>query len=207
VLKDFDKWVGIKGKSTVLYNVIDDSFFVNEPKKNFRSNGLRMVAVGNLRWQKNYPYLLKAFETMPDNVSLDIYGDGDLRREFQNQIDAKGLNVRLCGHRIDMPLILRDYDLFVMSSLYEGFSLGLMEAMASGLPALLSDVPVLREAGGDCAVYFDLENPRDLVEKTLRFIENPELLQKYSDKARMRATIAKKEDHVSKLIELYDQRD
>jgi glycosyltransferase involved in cell wall biosynthesis len=205
VLHDFDKWVGIKGPSTILYNVIDDKFFAPSPKKDFSSTGLKLVAVGNLRWQKNYPYLLEAFENMPEGVSLDIYGEGELRSEFQKIIEAHKLPVRLCGQRNNLHEILPQYDVFVMSSLYEGFSLGLMEAMASGLPALLSDVPVLKEAGGDSVMYFGLENTDDFIQKISDILVNRSALAVWAEKAWKRAaSIAKKEQYMEKLTGLYE---
>lgn len=207
VLKDFDKWVGLKGTSSVLYNIIDDSFFAAHPKTEFSEEGLKLVAVGNLRWQKNYPYLLEAFAKMPENVSLDIYGEGELRNDFQKIIDEKKLKVKLCGQRNNLHEILPLYDVFVMSSLYEGFSLGLMEGMATGLPALLSDVPVLREAGGDSARYFDLKNTDDIIRIVNDILANKSELAEWSEKAWKRATaIAKKEQYLEKLAGLYNAR-
>ncbi len=204
VLNDFDKWVGLKGASTVLYNVIDDKFFAASPKKHFSEKGLKMVAVGNLRWQKNYPYLLEAFKKMPEGVSLDIYGEGELRPEFQKIIDEHKLPVKLCGQRNNLHEILASYDLFVMSSLYEGFSLGLMEGMASGLPALLSDVPVLKEAGGDSAMYFSLVDTGDIIHKVNGILANPQTLAAWADKGWNRAiALAKKDQYLRKLEGLY----
>src|SRR5688572_8424630 len=61
VLDDFDQWVGLKGPSSVLYNIIGDEFFTAVPKQFFTKEKIRLVAVGNLRKQKNYSYILKAF--------------------------------------------------------------------------------------------------------------------------------------------------
>ena len=52
VIDDFDKWVGVKGKANVLYNFIDDKYFLAPPKKDYRFEKIKLVAVGNLRWQK-----------------------------------------------------------------------------------------------------------------------------------------------------------
>jgi len=166
VLKDFDEWVGIKGKGTVLYNFIEDRFFAAPRKQQFSSGGLKLVAVGNLRHQKNYPYLVEAFKKMPPNVTVDIYGEGHMREELQAVIDTNHLNIRLCGIRNDLDKVLSAYDAFIMTSFYEGQPVALLEATACGLPALLSDVPVLREIGGEHAIYFDLADPGDLVKKT-----------------------------------------
>jgi glycosyltransferase involved in cell wall biosynthesis len=206
VLKDFDKWVGLKGPSTVLYNVIGDQFFAERPKTIFSENQLRMVAVGNLRWQKNYPYAIEAFKRMPPNVSLDIYGEGDQRAELQEQIDTHKLNIRLCGHHHNLENVLPGYDVVLMPSLYEGFSLGLMEAMACGLPPILSDIPVLREAALEHGIYVDLNNPDSLVDKAKQILEKKIDLPVLSAHALKRANeVARVDSHVKKLYSLYEE--
>jgi glycosyltransferase involved in cell wall biosynthesis len=148
-----------------LYNFIEDRFFGHPPKKELSKEGLKLVAVGTLRYQKNYPYLIEAFKKMPANVSLHIYGDGPYREQLQKDIEAFGLNITLKGSQKEIQNILPAYDAFVMSSFFEGQPLALLEAIACGLPALLSDIPVLREVTGENALYFDLADPEDLVRK------------------------------------------
>jgi glycosyltransferase involved in cell wall biosynthesis len=159
VLADFKKHVGIRGASSVLYNFIDDSFFEKGPRQHFSTAGLKLVAVGNLRHQKNYPYLLESFKKLPPGISLDIYGEGIMRNELQEEIDRHQLNIRLLGLRDDLVSVLPSYDAFVMSSFFEGQPLSLLEAMAVGLPSFLADIPVLREVAGDHAIYFDNHDP------------------------------------------------
>jgi glycosyltransferase involved in cell wall biosynthesis len=85
VLDDFYKWVGLKGPSTILDNIIGDEFFDVSPKHSFSEGRICLVAVGNLRKQKNYPYLLKAFRHISAHVALDIYGVGPLKESFQKE--------------------------------------------------------------------------------------------------------------------------
>jgi glycosyltransferase involved in cell wall biosynthesis len=205
VLKDFDEWVGIKGKSTVLYNIIEDKFFETGPKTSFSTEELKLVAVGNLREQKNYPYILEAFKQMPKNVSLDIYGEGTLREQLQATIDKFDLNVRLCGHHQQVQQVLPHYDMVLMCSFYEGFSLGLMEAMACGLPPILSKVPVMEEAGGDIALYVNIDDPSDLVRKVQQVLDGGVDLVSLSQKAYARSkAMSWGKTHIDKLTALYD---
>ena len=206
VLKDFDKWVNLKGASSVLYNFIDDIFFTAAPKTEFSSDKLRLVAVGNLRYQKNYPYVLEAFKSMPASVSLDVYGDGALRDELQLGIDKYNLNIRLCGTQNNMHEVLLQYDAFLMSSFYEGQPVALLEAMASGLPVFLSDIPVLHEVAKDNAVYFDLNDSHDLASKVKQVLSRNIDLISLAGHAHSRAkAIAEKSAHINKLNEIYEQ--
>jgi glycosyltransferase involved in cell wall biosynthesis len=161
-LADFDRHVGIKGKAFVLHNMIDDAFFESARAPDSWQPGmpLRLVAVGNLKAAKNYALLVEAFRALAGApVSLDIYGEGPLRADLEAAIGAHALPIRLKGLRSDIAEILAGYDAYVMPSLYEGFGIAAAEAMASGLPMLLSDLPVLRELSHGNALFFDPHQP------------------------------------------------
>ena len=208
VLDDFDEWVGLRGPSTVIYNIIDDVFFTAAPKTNFSQEKIRMVAVGNLRKQKNYPYILEAFKHMPPGISLDIFGSGTLKEDMQREITSHNLNIKLQGLQENMHEVLRGYDGYVMCSTHEGLSLALMEAMASGLPAFISDIPVQRETAGNAAIFFDLNDPKDAAVKITNAYKDPARLGMMSATGIERAgEIAKKENYIRKLIGLYEEQD
>jgi glycosyltransferase involved in cell wall biosynthesis len=155
-LNDFNHYVGIKGESHVLYNFINPVYF-KKTKVNYEPhfNPLRIVAVGNLREQKNYLFLLHAIKSLKAlNISLDIFGEGPLKEPLQQIISQNGLNVRLRGKTKDIYNHLPDYDLFIMTSLYEGFGIATAEAMAVGLPLILTDLPVFREVSKGNALFF-----------------------------------------------------
>jgi glycosyltransferase involved in cell wall biosynthesis len=206
VLKDFDKWIGLKGSSEVLYNFIRDEFYVERIKSKLNLHPFRMVAVGYLKFQKNYQYVIEAFKHMPPNVTLDIYGGGDTTG-YQEQIDKHKLNIRLLGSHNELYKILPEYDAYLMCSLFEGQPLSLLEAIASGLPAILSDIPVLREVTAENAIYFDLNNPKDLANKVERIINGEIDILKHVKPALDRIKLfAKKDIYLRKLDNVYGQR-
>ncbi len=100
-------------------------------------------AVGNIRRAKGYETLLQAAQVVcashPDTHFV-IAGDtgGGLFPELQRLLEklALGGRVHFLGLRSDVPAVLADFDLYVLSSYTEGFSLALVEAMASGLPVI-----------------------------------------------------------------------
>jgi len=164
-LADFDRHVGVKGRSYVLHNAVDEAFFRASRVRTHFPAPLRLIAIGNLKEQKNYPLLLEAMRQVPaGSVEIDIYGDGHLKEGLALQIDRYGLPVRLMGKRGDIPGLMNGYDAFVMPSRYEGFGIAAAEAMAAGLPMLLSDLPVLREISHGNALFFDSEDPASLAE-------------------------------------------
>lgn len=207
-LNDYDKWVGIKGPADVLYNYVGEKFFdlqynYNQPVE----DSFKLVAVGNLRRQKNYSALLAAFEMLKDlPVSLDIYGDGDMKDELQTWIDTNKLNVRLMGRVDDVSKILLNYHAYILPSLFEGFGIAPMEAMAAGMPVLLSDLEVFREIGEDVPIYFDPASPTSIALAIRSTFSN---WKSISEKARSgKALIANKasrEVYFKKLIEIYSK--
>jgi glycosyltransferase involved in cell wall biosynthesis len=156
-----------RNKAFHLYTFVDTSVY-NFSEQSFKPSGIsQVVSVGALRFQKNQIYLLKAFSQLKDNsFKLDIYGTGPLKNELESYIKLNSVqNVALKGQVSDIKERLPEYHLFTMSSLYEGFSLGVLEAMAMKLPLLLSDIPSFREQCGETAVFFDLKNENDFVTK------------------------------------------
>jgi glycosyltransferase involved in cell wall biosynthesis len=98
------------------------------------------LAVGRLMWKKDYATLLRAFEGLPG--VLLIAGEGPQEAELRAMA---GPNVRFLGAREDVPELMRSSDGFVMSSLVEGLPMALLEAAASGLPSVATDVGGVRE--------------------------------------------------------------
>ena len=106
----------------------------------------RVVAVGRLTEQKNFPLLIDSFAALGPafrEYCLDIYGEGPQHDALQKQIDGRDMQGRitLCGARKDVQALIADAELFVMSSDYEGFPNALLEAMAIGLPVISTDFP------------------------------------------------------------------
>jgi L-malate glycosyltransferase len=126
----------------------------------------KLISVGALREQKNFPFLIEAFKQLKGvSVELHIYGTGNLLKELEQQIQVAGVNVQLKGEAANIEEILPQYDLYVMASKFEGFSLSVLEAMAMGMPLLLSDIASFREQAEDIASYFSLDNSSDFVAK------------------------------------------
>jgi glycosyltransferase involved in cell wall biosynthesis len=162
-LDDFDRHVGIKGPVHLLHNAVDDDYFIRSVERTGAGRPIKMVAIGNLKEAKNYPAMLDALIGLPSGqVSLDIFGDGPLRPALQAIIDQHGLPVRLMGKRSDIAQQLSDYDLFCLTSHYEGFGIAAAEAMAAGLPMLLSDLRVLREVSQGNALFFEAGSSKAL---------------------------------------------
>src|SRR5690606_9572810 len=108
------------------------------------------LTVGRLVEVKNQRTLIDAFaEVVQDNpeVELWIAGDGPLKDTLAQQVADLGLDdhVQLLGFRKDVKDLLAQCDTFCLSSLNEGCSIAMIEAMATGIPVLGSDVSGIAE--------------------------------------------------------------
>jgi glycosyltransferase involved in cell wall biosynthesis len=160
-----------------LYTFVDTAVF-NKAAEKERSPMFRLVTVGNLKAQKNHRFLLEAFKALKnERISLDIYGKGPLQEELQKTIDEHQLNITLKGQVTNIQEQVGKYDLFVMSSLYEGFALSVLEAMALGMPALLSDISSFKEQCEDTATYYKLNDSNDFISRLQALKNNEQQLQ------------------------------
>lgn len=205
VLNDYQKYIGVKGASFVLYNFVADKFFAPNPHSFNHEQGLRMISVGTLKPAKNYSFLVEAFKGLPEDCVLDIYGDGPLKESLQREIMDAKVNIRLCGGRTDIEKLYQSYDLFVMSSIVEGHPVALVEAMAAGMPALLSDIPVLHETTGGKGLFFALDDPADFRQKVLGILSGSILLNGYaSHNHQLASNTARKQQYLLKLDSIYE---
>ncbi|MBI2886683.1 MAG: glycosyltransferase family 4 protein [Chloroflexi bacterium] len=92
---------------------------------------------------------------------------------------------------------------FVFPSLYEGFGLPPLEAMACGTPVVASSAPALPEVLGDAALYFDPEDPAGLGQHLLRLAEDPPLRERLSRAGVAQAGAFRWEDTAERTLEVY----
>lgn len=139
----------------IVPNGIDvDAFQPDEAARNQlrRELGLRdeflWLAVGRLEPVKNYPAMLSAMSKLPDRARLFIAGSGPLESDLRALAERLGLagRMRLLGFVPDAAPWMQAADGFVLSSLWEGLPMALLEAAACALPAVACDAPGVREA-------------------------------------------------------------
>ncbi len=211
VLDDYRKLIALPGPAYVLKNYVSNAFLLQQDLRQVHQNKakLQLVAVGNIKPVKNYEYLLKAFEQLKSlPVSLDIFGHGEAGavKVLQDEIDSKKLNIVLKGSTGNIATLLPAYDLFVMSSSYEGFGIAPIEAMATGLPLLLSDIPVFKEITFGNALFFDLSDPKSFVTLLQRILSGEVDVQALSNSG---VIVARehysKSLYVTSLFSIYDE--
>ncbi|UPG87728.1 glycosyltransferase [Luteibacter aegosomatis] len=122
--------------------------------------GTRILGtVGRLNWAKDHASLIRAFRIVRRNhhdTALVIVGDGELRDTLRACAFDEGVagSVHFLGDRNDVRELLQGMDLFVLSSVTEGYSMALLEACATGLPIVATDV------GGNAEIVRDRRTGR-----------------------------------------------
>jgi glycosyltransferase involved in cell wall biosynthesis len=136
------------GRVDVIYNGVDTVRFRNAVRTG--NGGPIVVAAGRLVAQKNFALLINAAARLRESVPsarFRIAGTGPQREALSDQIRAERLNdcVELLGERTDIAEVFREADVFWLTSSWEGLPNVVIEAMASGLPVVATDVGGARE--------------------------------------------------------------
>lgn len=181
------KEAGIKGETFVMPNFIESRYFELVPNS-IREGKLRILLVGNLRTQKNHKIVLEGLSLLPDQeIETVIVGEGPLRTQIEERIISLKLkNVVLVGNQIDISPYLSQADIFIMPSLFEGFGISLVEAMAVGLPCIVSDIPPFQEIGEQELLFFNPVSATALAEK-INILLDADQRKKLGELAKTRA--------------------
>ena len=145
-------------------------------------NSRKIIAVGRLTAQKNFASLIHAFRIVVDNHpdwNLEIYGEGYERTMLQNVIEELHLenNVRQCGSTSQVQEMMVEASCFVLSSIYEGLPLVMLEAMSCGLPVVSYDCPCGPKdiiTDGVDGYLVPTSDEQMLAERICCLIENPD---------------------------------
>lgn len=169
----------LSGVNRSFQKVTDEARLQPVRQKYEIGNAPYLLSVGTIQPRKNYQLLIRAFknvaERFPHNLIISG-GKGWLFDEMMAEIDAQGLQgrVRFIGFVDDEDLaaLYSGADLFVFPSLYEGFGLPLLEAMACGVPVVSSNASSLPEVGRNTAVYLSPHEPLSWTQKMIELLED-----------------------------------
>jgi len=208
-------------KIEVVYNAIDERFSqepdpadVARVRERFQLDQRFVLYVGNIKPHKNLVRLIEAFDGLrrngPDDVKLLIIGDEiarypALRRAVHQHKLHK--HVRFLGYLPDdtLAILYRLASLFVFPSLYEGFGLPPLEAMASGTPVVTSNISSLPEVTGDAAVLVDPYDSGAIESGMRRVLNDPALAAEMRHKGLQRAREFSWERSVAKTWAIYQE--
>jgi len=168
---------------TFMGNGVDLKKF--KPANNQRQK--QFLAIGNLRWQKGYSYLLEALKLVVDrspDVKLVVAGEGPDREALEEQIEQLGLqeHVNLMGmcSREQLVDLLGHSHGFVMASVSEGFPKSLIEAIACQTPVVVTDVGECGRIAPNVGLVVPAKNAEALASAMSKLLEDTKLYEKYA---------------------------
>ncbi len=186
-----------------------DERIVEQVRGEYGLNGQKYVLfAGFPHGRKNLPNMLSAFKRVKTRLDLPhvfvLAGDRGFNQDSGNkEIDQTIAELRMendvkfLGHVPGictgadpscrkLPFLMAGADVFMFSTLYEGFGLPLLESMACGTPVLASTLPIMREVGGDAGVFTDPHDVEDIARGLARLFQEPEYREEMVRKGRER---------------------
>jgi len=201
---------------TPILNGVDLEKFPKVDRSSVSNDGfVKAIVVGRIHPHKGYYFLAEAIEKLPAEarfrIQVSIAGEGDAEytAQLKEFLEESGVsdNFTFLGNRSDVPRLMAEADIFLMSSEQEGLPISLIEATVSGLPCIVTDVggcsEIIEICGNGVAVeYGDAEAyARELRE----VVESPEKLRRWSASAGLNCAQLDIESAAQKHLALYEE--
>lgn len=167
-----------------------------------------VLYVGSIERRKNTGCLVEAMATMPESELVLV---GRVQEEFDldGLVAQHGLASRARWLRYlpdaDLPALYGMATVFVFPSLYEGFGLPVLEAMACGCPVVCSSATSLPEVGGDAVLYADPNAPDELAAQVGRVLGSRELQRELGERSLQRAAEFSPARYAAELLSIYKE--
>jgi glycosyltransferase involved in cell wall biosynthesis len=208
-------------KIDVIYNAYDERFAIdpNEEdvvrvRERFQLQDEFVLYAGNVKPHKNLERLIEAFDIVRrrglDHLKLVMIGDEISRyTALRRAVHRHQLHkyVRFLGYLPEetLAVMYRLAGVFVFPSLYEGFGLPPLEAMASGTPVVTSNVSSLPEVAGEAAVLVDPYDPVAIADGVFRVLTDEQLRKDLSRRGVARAGMFSWEQSVRRVRKIYGE--
>lgn len=175
------------------FNPDNDGDWVRE-KHGIKEDDNVIMYVGRLVFHKGLEYLVESAKYLDRNVKYLIVGTGDFRPELEKIVERENLEDKVIfPGRVpnkDLPDYYAATDVFVLPSVsrLEAFGIVALEAMASEVPVVVSDIPGVREVitEGRNGLLAEPMNPHDIAGKIRIMLENPEMAKRMGKRGRER---------------------
>lgn len=201
---NLNKWLNsLKDKTEIIYNGVDIEKFNNnhETKNITKKKEIKIAMVASFSPQKDQMTLIKSLKLLPQKYRVYFAGDGDEINNVKKFVNKNNLEnrVNFLGNVYNIPEFLKQMDLFVLSSIWEGFGLVVIEAMASKLPVIASNIAGLSEIVNGYGEIFQKENYKELSDKILKVTRKQSIYNSYVNKSKLRA----KDFTIKKMVKNY----
>jgi len=174
-VSDYDKQLALKygvtidSKIKVVYNGVSNLQQYDKLPEFSGDEALKVIMVARFSEPKDQISLIKAIPYIDDNIKIYFAGEGSTMSVAQDlvaEIDVTD-QVIFLGQRTDVKELLSSFDVFVLSSKYEGLPISIIEAMSVRLPIIASNVGGVKELvfDGVNGLLFDADDHKELAEK------------------------------------------
>jgi len=176
------------GIDTSEYNIDANSRNKKREELGIPVDSFVIISVGELNVNKNNSVIISAMEKLKNkNIHYVLCGIGEMQSQLQAQAEAAGLqdNVHFLGYRNDVKELLGASNVFVMPSFREGLSRSIMEAMASGLPCIVSKIRgntdlIVSEKGGYLIEPGNIDGFANAIKKLAENYDATQEMQKFN---------------------------
>jgi len=215
---DLVKILGVKeNKIVVIYESVDKNIEIYskqnfELEKNLLLSGINIgryiLFVGSCDKRKNLENVIKAFDIVckrEKNLYLVVVGFlNENNKRYYKKIIKNFNKIKILGHISikELVILYKNAELFLFPTLYEGFGLPPLEAMACGCPVVVSDKGSLPEVCGDAAVYVNPYDPKSIAEGVLKVLTDENLRQNLIQKGYQQVKKFSWEQTVKKFLEV-----
>jgi len=180
-------------------------------KKLKKLNTAKIVSIGSFNIQKDFFTVIKAFAIIKDkfkNAELMLIGDGPLKnkvKEYTNKLKVSS-SIFFLGWKNNVFPYLKNSDIFVYSSYYEGFGYVILEALSVGVPIIATNTPygpseILEN--GKCGILVPIGDYQKMASEIIRLIKDEKLRKKYSRLGYRRAKYFSEEKMLKKYKNLF----
>ena len=171
----------------------------------FSGNDFILIQVSSFRIQKDHETLVRSLILLPNSVKLLLVGDGPLKRKIHRLVRELKLEerVKFLGIRKDVPDLMTNANIVVLSSNYEGFGLSAVEGMATGRPVIVSNIKGLDEVAEEAGILFEKGNVKQLAKHILRLKNDQSFYNEIAAKCSNRAERYSIENMVKEYSEKY----
>lgn len=148
-----------------------------------KDNEIVLLSIGELIKRKNHESVIRALSKLNNpNITYLICGQGNLENYLKNISKDLDVNVKFLGFRKDINEICKVSDIFIFPSLQEGLPVALMEAMAAGLPCIVSNVRgnIDLVKSDNNKVFFNPKNIDEIIYLLNNIIENKKFCEELS---------------------------
>lgn len=192
---------GINLDFKVIPRLVNDDLLLSK----FKISDRLLIQVAGFREQKDQKTVIRAMQHLPDNIKLLLVGDGVLRQDCQKFVKNLNLTDRVffLGSRNDVPQLLDQATISIVSSHWEGFGLVAVEGMAAGIPVIASDVNGLSNVVHGAGLLFTKGDHQQLGRLINRLLESKEYYNEIVEKGFERAKKYDINIMVEKTINLY----